>query len=68
MTNYQQIVESAGAEFIDVDERSVRFRDPKTGSILSLYRFALRSTQDIHFALKNAREPVVGFEPLVPTE
>jgi hypothetical protein len=60
-------VSEAGAEYIGVCDGSVRFRDPETGVVLSLYTHALRSVEDVRLALKASREPVVDFEPLLPT-
>ncbi len=68
MEPYKTLVEGAGAQFIDVRGNVVRFRDPETGTLLSLYTFALRSIEDVRLALKSVREPVVPFDPLLPTE
>ena len=66
MDPYKTLVESAGATFIAVKDGCVFFRDGE-GPTLSLYSFAC-TPENIRLCLKNAREPVVGFEPLLPTE
>lgn len=63
----RKIIEAADAVFLHVDSRSVYFRDPKDGAVLSLYLTACRCTEDIQFALKAHREPVANFE-LAPAE
>jgi hypothetical protein len=68
MSQFQKLILEAGAEYIGTRGDSVVFRDPQTLTTLSLYTHALRTVHDVRLALKSAREPVVGFEPLLPTE
>jgi hypothetical protein len=57
-----------GATFIAVKDGCVSFSDDGSGdAVISLYCFAC-TPENIHLSLKNAREPVVGFEPLETTE
>jgi hypothetical protein len=65
-SDYKRLVESAGAEFVAVRNGTVFFLDPQDRARLSLYVHALRSIDDVHLALKNHREPALGFEPLLP--
>lgn len=60
--------ELAGAKYLGVCDGVILFEDPKDGAILRIYEIALRSPDDIKEALKNHREPVVGFEPLEKQE
>ena len=53
----REVIERAGAVYLGVKDGSVRFRDPETDSVLSLYIFACRTTEDVELALKSAREP-----------
>jgi hypothetical protein len=67
MRDHRTICECAGAEYIRTDANGVVFfRCRESGRTLSLYAFALRSPDDVRFALKNVREPVFDFEPLLP--
>lgn len=68
MSNAEKLVLEGGGEYLGLRGGNVRFRDPQTGAVLTLYVYALRTVHDVRLALKSAREPVVGFEPLFPTE
>jgi hypothetical protein len=65
---YEQLIIEAGAEYLGEQYGTVRFRDRETGRVLTLYARALKTADDVLMALKAAREPVVGFEPLEPTK
>jgi hypothetical protein len=65
---YEQLILEAGAEYLGERDGVVRFRDSESGVVVRLYARALKTAADVAMALKNAREPVVGFEPLERTE
>jgi hypothetical protein len=65
---YEKLILAAGAEFLGARDGVVRFRDRQTGCVLTLYARALRSVEDVRLALKSARDPVVGFQPIEKTE
>jgi hypothetical protein len=68
MSDAEKLVLEGGGVYLETRGGNVRFRDPQSGAVLTLYTHALRSVKDVRLALKSAREPVVGFEPLLPTE
>lgn len=65
---YRGLVERGGARFIGIVGDSVRFADPRDGAVMSLFLFALRSTEDVRLALKSHRESLREFAPLQPTD
>jgi len=68
-SDYKATVESAGAHFIsnDVSRNTVFFWNEDKTRVLSLYTHAC-TPENVRLTLKDAREPVVDFEPLLPTE
>lgn len=66
--DYRLMVEVAGARYLGTCDHVIVFQDPEDNAVLRLYEFALRSPEDVALALKNHREPVVGFEPLEKQE
>jgi hypothetical protein len=66
--DYRLMVEVAGARYLGTCDHVVVFQDPEDNVVLRLYEFALRSPDDVKAALKNHREPVQDFEPLLPSE
>jgi hypothetical protein len=68
LMDFKKIIESAGAEFVRVENGSVFFTDPQSGARLSLYLFAL-DAENVRLSLKGAREPQpIGFESLARAE
>ena len=65
--HFRIAVENAGAEFVSVKDGCVYFRDPQTGEMLSLYCFAC-TAENLKLSLKDKREKVLDFPPLLPTE
>jgi hypothetical protein len=66
--DYRLMCELAGARYLGTCDHVVIFQDPQDDFVMKLYAFALRSPEDVKAALKNHREPVVGFEPLEKQE
>jgi hypothetical protein len=58
--DFKILVERGGAQFVGVADGCVRFRAAADKPILSLYRFAIRSSQDVELALKAERERQSG--------
>lgn len=67
MVNYARIVESAGGEFLRLQDDSVVFFDRESGRELSLPTSAVTS-ENVRLALENAREQAapqpVAIDPL----
>jgi hypothetical protein len=51
LMDFKRIIEAAGAEFVRVENGSVRFRDPETRAVLSLYLFACNA-ENVRLTLK----------------
>jgi hypothetical protein len=68
MDTSKTLVESAGAEYVAERDGVVYFRACDDCATISLYAFALRSTEDVRLALKARLEPVADFPPLLPSE
>jgi hypothetical protein len=66
LTVIKKVIKQAGADFEGVDDNSVTFRDPMTGKRLTLYTSAC-TLVNVRLSLKNLRERVNDFPPLVPT-
>jgi hypothetical protein len=68
-TNYKSIIEAAGGKFISIDvgRNTAYFWNETESKVLSLYLSAL-TAENVRLTLKNSREPVADFEPLLPTE
>lgn len=64
---YEQLILEAGAEYLGEQCGTVRFRESPNEPHVDALR-ALKTAADVEMALKAAREPVVVFEPLEPTE
>ncbi len=58
----------AGAEYLGTENGTVIFRDPLDQHVMRLWIFACRSPEDIALAIKNHRQPVQDFKPLLPSE
>jgi len=67
--SYKQIVEDGGGKFISAHpaQNTVYFYDETETRVLSLYLSAL-TIENVRLALKDARERVCDFPPLLPTE
>jgi hypothetical protein len=68
LSDYKAIIEAVGGKFIsiDVSRNTVFFWDEAETKVLSLYLFAV-TVENVRLTLKDAREPVADFEPLLPT-
>jgi hypothetical protein len=69
LSDYKATIEAAGGKFISADmaRNTVFFWDETETKVLSLYLSAC-TPENVRLSLKNLREPVVDFEPLLPTE
>jgi hypothetical protein len=69
MNEYKAIVEAGGGKFISAhpSQNSVYFWDETESRVLSLYISAL-TVENVRLALKDARERVLDFPPLQPTD
>jgi hypothetical protein len=67
LSDYKAIIEGGGGKFISMHDNTVFFWDEKETRVLSLYISAL-TIENVRLTLKNCREPVVDFEPLLPTD
>jgi hypothetical protein len=61
---FQAVVEGAGGRFVRFENNTVYFSDAE-GRIHRLFSHACTAI-NVQLAIKNAREPVIGFEPLLP--
>lgn len=67
MTDYRQIINGAGGKFISMQENTVFFWDERESRVLSLYVWAV-TPENVALTLKDTRERVLGFPPLLPSE
>jgi hypothetical protein len=64
---FRIVIENAGAEYRGIKDGYVFFLDPQSMAMLSLYQFAC-TPENVRLGLKEAREKVLDFPPLMPTE
>jgi hypothetical protein len=65
MQDHRTIVESNGAEYLGMHDGVVMFRCRQSNTVLTLYAFAV-TPENVALSVKNVREPVFDFEPLLP--
>ena len=69
MSDYKSIIEAGGGKFISIDasRNTVFFWSEDGTRVLSLYLSAV-TPENVRLTLKDAREPVADFPPLISTE